>query len=344
MSELTERLAAPKKRKPTNAFRSENPNKPERDKRGKKSEKRKATENGIKALNPNWGYAFVAPFFVMFLIFGLAPVIYSTWIAFFNWDSLADEQEFYGLTNFTDLLADEYFWIALRNTFSIWFFSTIPQIFMAIGLASILRNPRLRGATFWRTILLVPNITSVLAIAIVFGQLFGRDYGLVNLALTYLGMPAHIDWISETVPSHIAIATMITWRWLGYNALIFLAAMLAIPAYLYESADLDGASKWQQFRYITLPQLRNTITFVLIVGTIGGLQVFAEPLTLGGNMSGGDSRQFSTLTLFLYEQAFVNNRWGYAAAIGIFITIIVVIISAINFAITRVISSEDNTK
>jgi cellobiose transport system permease protein len=212
---------------------------------------------------------------------------------------------------------------------------------MAIGLASILRNPKLKGATFWRTILLVPNITSVLAIAIVFGQLFGRDFGLVNLALTYLGMPAHIDWIAEPLPSHIAIATMITWRWLGYNSLIFLASMLAIPAYLYESAELDGATKWQQFRYVTLPQLRNTITFVLIVGTIGGLQVFAEPLTLGGNMSGGDSRQFSTLTLFLYEQAFVNNRWGYAAAIGIFITIIVMIISAINFAITRSISSEE---
>ena len=344
MAGTTERSAAAKKRKPTNVFKSAHPNKPERPKRGKKSEKRLATENGIKALNPKWGYTFVAPFFVMFLIFGLAPVIFSIWIAFYNWDPLGDEQEFYGFTNFTDVLVDENFWIALRNTFSIWFFSTIPQMIMAIGLASILRNPRLKGATFWRTILLVPNITSVLAIAIVFGQLFGRDFGLVNLALTYLGMPAHIDWIAEPLPSHVAIATMITWRWLGYNALIFLAAMLAIPSYLYESADLDGASKWQQFRYITLPQLKNTITFVLIVGTIGGLQVFAEPLTLGGNMSGGDSRQFSTLTLFLYEQAFVNNRWGYAAAIGIFITVIVLIISDINFAITRQIASEDNNK
>ena len=340
MSSSSETLSA-RKRKPTNVFKSAAPQKPEKQKRKGKSERRKATENGIRALNPRWGYAFVAPFFVMFLIFGLAPVVYSTVIAFYNWDPLGDAQQFYGFTNFTDLLVDEQFWIALRNTFSIWFFSTIPQMIMAIGLASILRNPRLKGATFWRTILLVPNITSVLAIAIVFGQLFGRDFGLVNLALTYLGMPAHIDWIAEPLPSHIAIATMITWRWLGYNSLIFLASMLAIPSYLYESAELDGASKWQQFRYITLPQLRNTITFVLIVGTIGGLQVFAEPLTLGGNMSGGDSRQFSTLTLFLYEQAFVNNRWGYAAAIGIFITIIVMIISAINFAITRKIASED---
>ena len=169
MANATDTLVAPKKRKPTNIFKSENPHQPEKPKRKKRSERRKATENGIKALNPNWGYAFVAPFFVMFLIFGLAPVIYSVWIAFYNWDPLGDEQQFWGLTNFTDLIVDDQFWIALRNTFSIWFFSTIPQMIMAIGLASILRNPKLKGATFWRTILLVPNITSVLAIAIVFG-------------------------------------------------------------------------------------------------------------------------------------------------------------------------------
>jgi cellobiose transport system permease protein len=111
---------------------------------------------------------------------------------------------------------------------------------------------------------------------------------------------------------------------------------------LYESASIDGASKWQTFRYVTLPQLKNTITFVLIVGTIGGLQVFAEPLTLGGDFAGGDSRQFSTLTLFLFEQAFVEYKFGYAAAVGIAITLIVMLISLVNFLLTRRISSEDS--
>ena len=131
---------------------------------------------------------------------------------------------------------------------------------------------------------------------------------------------------------------MITWRWIGYNTLIFLASMLAIPNELYESSSVDGASKWQQFRYVTLPQLKNTITFVLIVGTIGGLQVFAEPQQLASD--GGSSKQFLTLTLFLYNQAFVNNKYGYAASIGIFITFIVLIISAVNFVITRKISND----
>lgn len=304
----------------------------------------KADPSTVSSLNGRWGYLFTSPFLIMFLIFGLAPVIFSTWIAFMDYgDPLEPTQQFVGFDNFVKLLADGQFWQATGNTFSIWAFSTFPQMIMAIGLASILRNPKLRFATFWRTILLLPNITSVLAIAIVFGQLFGRDFGLVNLARAWLGMEDHINWVSETIPSHIAIATMITWRWVGYNSLIFLAAMVAIPNDLYESATLDGANKWQTFRYVTLPQLKNTITFVLIVGTIGGLQVFAEPLTLGG-YTGGDSRQFSTLTLFLYEQAFQNYRWGYAAAVGIMITLIVLIISGINYLITRRISSEESAR
>jgi cellobiose transport system permease protein len=289
--------------------------------------------NAVPSLNGRWGYLFTAPFFVMFLIFGLAPIIYSVYIAFFNWDALGT-QEFIGLANFDELFVDTRFWNALINTLDIWLLSTIPMLILSIGLAAILHNPNLRGSTFWRTILLVPNITSVLAIAIVFGQLFGRDFGMVNLVIGALGFE-HVDFIQGTTSSHIAIATMIVWRWTGYNALIFLAAMLAIPGELYESASLDGANKWKQFIYVTLPSLRNTITFVLIVGTIGGLQVFAEPLILGGSYNGGDSGQFSTLTLFLFDQAFVAYKWGYAAAVGIMITVIVAIVSLINFVITR---------
>ncbi len=318
---MSQATVAKRNNKPPSPWKSANPN-------------RKTSNPGaVPSLNGRWGYIFTAPFFVMFLIFGLAPIIYSIYIAFFNWDALGT-QEFIGLANFNELVADARFWNALINTFDIWLLSTIPMLIMSIGLAAILHNPFLKGSTFWRTILLVPNITSVLAIAIVFGQIFGRDFGMVNIVIGALGFE-HVDFVQGTTSSHIAIASMIVWRWTGYNALIFLAAMLAIPNELYESAQLDGAGKWKQFIYVTLPSLRNTITFVLIVGTIGGLQVFAEPLILGGSFNGGDSGQFSTLTLFLFEQAFVAYKWGYAAAIGIMITFIVAVVSIINFFITR---------
>ena len=292
---------------------------------------------GVASLNGRWGYPAIAPFFIIFLIFGVAPVVYSVYIAFFKWDPLGTS-EFNGLNNFIFLLQDSDFWLAIRNTFSIWALSTFPQMLMAISLAAILRNKRLKGKSFWRTIFLVPNITSIIAITIVFQQLFGRDYGIINGLIGLIPGADHIDFIEGVIPSHVQIAAMITWRWVGYNTLIFLASMLAIPDELYESASCDGATKWQQFRYVTLPSLKNTITFVLIVGTIGGLQVFAEPQQLGAD--GGSSKQFLTLTLFLYNQAFLNNKYGYAAAIGIAITVIVLIISIINFFITRKISGE----
>jgi cellobiose transport system permease protein len=292
---------------------------------------------GVKSLNGRWGYLYVAPFIFMFIVFGMAPVLYSIYISFFRWDPLGGS-EFVGLTNFQYLLQDSDLWLSIRNTFSIWALSTFPQLIIAISFANILRNTRLKAKSFFRTILLVPNITSVIAITIVFSQLFGREFGIVNDILTFFGLNQRIDFIEGVIPSHIQIASMITWRWVGYNTLIFLASMLAIPNELYESASVDGASKWQQFRFVTLPQLKNTITFVIIVGTIGGLQVFAEPQQLSAN--GGSSKQFLTLTLFLFNQAFINNKYGYAAAIGIIITFLVLIISAINYLISRRISSE----
>jgi len=286
-----------------------------------------------------WAYLFISPFYLVFLIFGLAPILFSVVVAFFNWNPMDNSHPYVGMQNFHDLVADPIFWLSVRNTFSIWFFATIPQMFMAMGIASILRSPKLRGRVFWQSMLLLPNITSAIAIAVVFGQMFGRDFGIINILLSHIGR-GPIDWIEGSVTSHIAIASMITWRWVGYNSLIFLAAMNAISRDLYESADLDGANKFQQFRFVTLPQLKNTITFMVIVGTIGGLQVFAEPATLGGNYDGGDSQQFSTLTLYLFKQVAVNGTYGYAAAIGIGITVLVVIISGINFFITRRIAGD----
>ena len=159
------------------------------------------------------------------------------------------------------------------------------------------------------------------------------------LGLSHIGIH-NVNWVGQTIPSHIAIACMIVYRNLGYASLIYLSSMLSIPRDLYESASLDGASKWQQFRYVTIPQLKNTLTFMLIVGTIGGLQTFLEPLTYGG-VQGGDSRQFSTLALYLYEQIIQNNKLGYAAAIGVAITLLTIVISGVNFLVTRKISGSE---
>jgi cellobiose transport system permease protein len=281
----------------------------------------------------------ISPFYALFLTFGLFPIAYSIYIAFFNWDPLG-AKIFNGLDNFRVLLVDERFWIALRNTLSIWFFSTVPQLLLALGLASVLNKNRLRFSGFWRAAVLVPNITSTVAVAVVFSSIFGRDFGVINYALSWFGVDK-IDWASQTWSSHLEISVMVMWRWTGYNALIYLAAMQAVPKELYEAADLDGASGWKQFRYVTLPGIRNTVIFTVTVSTIAGLQIFGEPLIVGGgNFNGGDSRQFSTLTLFLFEQAFMEFKFGYAAAIGIMIFFVVMIFALINSWLTSKIAKD----
>jgi cellobiose transport system permease protein len=258
-------------------------------------------------------------------------------MAFFSWDPLG-EKIFIGLANFTNLLADDTLWKALRNTLSIWVLGTIPQLALALYMATLLNRTRLKFSGFWRSAILIPNVTSVLAIAVIFSSLYGRDFGLINYALSFFGIDK-INWMNGTFSSHVEIATMIIWRWTGYNALIYLAAMQSIPKELYESAQLDGANGWEQFRYITLPGIRNVLIFTVTMSTIGGLQTFNEPYILGG-VTGGNDKQFYTLAMFLYEEAFRKFQFGYGAAIGIFIFFCVVIFAIINATIASKIAKD----
>jgi cellobiose transport system permease protein len=285
-------------------------------------------------------YAYIAPFFIVFGLFGLAPILYTAWVSLHKWDPLGT-QTFIGLDNYVRLYADPRFWNALFNTFSIWFLSTVPQLFLALVLANVLNSALLRLKTVFRMSMLIPNITSVVAVGIIFTSLFGRDYGFINWFIGLFGLP-RIDWEAGTLSSHVALATMVMWRWTGYNALIYLAAMQSIPRELYEVASIDGAGRIRQFFTVTIPQLRNVIIFTVIVSTIGGMQIFAEPLVFGGlaGVTGGATRQFQTLSLFLYEQGFRNFSFGYAATIAWVLFMVILVFSLFNLLLTRRIKSD----
>ena len=294
-------------------------------------------KSSIRAGEGRLAFFAVSPFYFLYLIFGIFPILYTSYMAFFSWDPLG-EKIFIGLANFTNLLADDTLWKALRNTLSIWVLGTVPQLALALYMATLLNRTRLRFSGFWRSAILIPNVTSVLAIAVIFSSLYGRDFGLINYALSFFGIDK-INWMNGTFSSHVEIATMIIWRWTGYNALIYLAAMQSIPKELYESAQLDGANGWEQFRFITLPGIRNVLIFTVTMSTIGGLQTFNEPYILGG-VTGGNDKQFYTLAMFLYEEAFRKFQFGYGAAIGIFIFFCVVIFALINATIASKIAKD----
>jgi cellobiose transport system permease protein len=287
-------------------------------------------------------YAFVSPFFVVFAIFGLFPLVYTLWVSLHDWSLLAGDQGFVGLANYRELMKDSDFWRALTNTIGIFVLATVPQLILATVLAQVL-NTRLRARTFWRMGVLLPNVTSVAAVGIIFGLIFARDYGIVNWALGEIGV-GPVDWQGHRWSSWLAISIMVDWRWTGYNALILLASLQSVPKELYEAARIDGASAWRQFWSITVPMLRPTIIFVSIVATIGGIQLFTEPLLFGSGVNaiaGGSTGQFQTVAMYLVQQAFTGQRFGYASTVAWVLFLLIAFFAVINVALLRRIKSVD---
>jgi cellobiose transport system permease protein len=286
-------------------------------------------------------YLYIAPFFIVFAVFGLYPLIYTFWVSLHDWMPGDLDPKFIGVDNYIEIWSDEKFWNSVQNTFGIFLLSTIPQLILALMVANAL-NRRIRGRTFFRMAIAVPIITSTAAVAIIFGQLFNTEYGGINYILDLFGVSEHIDWHAERFASWGAIAVMVDWRWVGYNALIYLAAMQSISKDLYESAEIDGASHRRQFWKITIPMLRPTIIFTVIISTIGGMQLFTEPLLFEGGqnaMSGGSMNQFQTVTMYLYQAMFTRQRFGYAATVAWALFLIIVLTAFVNYLFTRRINS-----
>ncbi|MGW5781806.1 carbohydrate ABC transporter permease [Streptomyces sp. NPDC003863] len=300
---------------------------------------RRAAPGGWRSALYRWDvkaipYVFVAPFFLTFAAFGLFPLLYTGWLSL-NRVELGGDPTWKGLENYTDLATSEFFWNALFNTFTIGVISTVPQLLMALGLAHLL-NYKLRGRGFFRVAILAPYATSIAAATLVFAQLFNTDYGMINGILDWTGI-GPVDWESSKWPAQIAISVIVTWRWTGYNALIYLAAMQAVPQDLYEAASLDGASRWRQFLSVTIPSIRPTILFTVIVSTIGATQLFGEPMLFGGSVgiSGGSGNQFQTLSLLMYEKGWVTGALGQASAIAWVMLLLLLLIGGVQALVSR---------
>ena len=307
--------------------------------------RRSATRRGLRrfdsAVSP---YLYIAPFFVLFAIFGLFPLGYTAWVSLTDRTLLNPDASFVGLDNYTELLHDSYFWNAIENTLGIWVLSTIPQLLLALVIAHVL-NRSLRVRTFFRMGILLPQVTSLVAVALIFSQLFGYRYGLINYLLNQVGID-NVNWEAGRISSWVALSTMVTWRWVGYNALLYLAAMQSIPYDLYEASAVDGARTWRQFFHITIPMLRPVIIFTVIISTIGGLQLFTEPYLfqpIKAAATGGSGRQYQTVAMYLYEKAFGSSQFdfGYAAAIAWCMFLLIAVIAFLNFLLVRRIRSAE---
>jgi cellobiose transport system permease protein len=279
-------------------------------------------------------YLSIAPYYVLFLVFGLIPVLFSLYLAFQRWDGIG-AMTFAGWNNFYFALTEPQFGKAIFNTFAIWVMSTIPMLLLALVMAFLV-NQRGRSRLAYQLCFYIPNLTSVVAVTIIFKSLFGEQYGLINYALTSLHLPA-VQWLTDPWGMKWAIALMSIWMWAGFNSLIYLAGIQAIPSELYEAARTDGANTWHTFWHITVPMLRPTILYTVITSTLGGLTLFTEPQVLFGGTTnlGGTGHEGLTMTLYQYGQGFNNHLFGYGAAVGWIISIILVVATAINWRIVQ---------
>lgn len=282
-------------------------------------------------------YLYVSPFFILFAIVGLFPLGYTAWVSLHDWDLIGGQGDFVGLDNFANVLGQPNFRTGLRNTFSIFLLSSVPQVFTGLVLAAVL-NANLRAKTFWRMGVLLPYVVAPVAVGLIFSKMFADQSGMFNTILGNVGIDP-IRWHADVLSSHIAIATMVNFRWTGYTTLILLAAMQAVPSDLYEAAVIDGASRARQFFSVTVPMLRPTIIFVVITSTIGGLQIFDEPRMYDQFGQGGADRQWMTVTMYLYELGWgAQQSFGRAAAVAWILFLIIIAIGLLNFFLTRRIS------
>jgi cellobiose transport system permease protein len=282
-------------------------------------------------------YLFISPFFILFLLVGLFPLGYTAVVSLHNWGLISGQGDFIGFQNYVDILGQPRFYTGLRNTFSIFLLSSVPQIIAAIAIAAVL-DQNIRAKTFWRMGVLLPYVVAPVAVSLIFSRLFADQSGMINEILGNFGVEP-IRWHADVLASHVAIASMVNFRWTGYNTLIILAAMQAIPRDVYEAAIIDGASRLRTFFSVTIPMLRPTVIFVIITSTIGGLQIFDEPRLFDQLGQGGADRQWMTVTMFLYEVGWGPQKsFGRASAVAWLLFLIIIVFAGINFWLTQRIS------
>jgi ABC-type sugar transport system permease subunit len=269
-------------------------------------------------------YLFISPFFILFVVFGLYPIIYSFVLSLNEWHS-AKVWHYVGLKNYATLLfRDPVFWTSLFNVVYVFVINVPAMIFLAIFIAMALNNPARRHKDFFRIVYLLPYVTSVLSIAIVFYIFFDDQSGLVNLLMGTLGIPP-VHWLTSQSMSKVSIDILVTWKWTGYNMIIALSGLQSIEPQIYDAAKIDGAGRIRTFWRITFPLLRPVIGFMFITATIGTFNLFTEPYFL---TNGGPGYSSLTLVLYLYRSAFKFFQLGYGSAIA-FLTFILVLIPSV---------------
>ena len=297
-----------------------------------KIEKSKAAKKA--ELNRNVvAYSFIAPNFIGFAVFTLVPIVFAFALAFMNWNGNT-EMTWAGLDNFKYIFTNEMFLASLKNTF-VYTIGTVPLTLIVSLFLAIVLNQKIRGRNFFRTVSFFPYVGSLVAVTAVWNMLFNPSMGPVNEILIRLGVDDPPRWIADNDWAMFTIILFSVWKYMGYYMVIYLAGLQGINSELYEAASIDGVNTWQKFWYVTLPQLRNTTFFILIMLTIQCFKVYDIVYMMAGAGSGALSQSTTVLVYEIYNSAFRYWRLGVASAEALVLFAIVLVVTIIQFRLDK---------
>lgn len=271
-----------------------------------------------------WPYLFISPFYILFAIFGLFPLVFSLFLSLTEWKGVGTPK-YIGLANFERMLNDQIFWQSFVNGALLFFLYVPLMLVLALVLAVLLNSKYVRGFRIFRTIFFLPFITNMVAAGFAFQIMLNKENGLFNAILTRIGIPA-IPWLETPFGARVSLALLIIWAWLGYNMVLMLAGLQTIPSNLPEAARVDGANSAQIFFYITIPLMRPVLLFCTVLSTVGSFGLFTEVRTLTG---GGPFNSTITPLIKIYGNAFGQSQFGYASAMSYTFFVIIFAISLI---------------
>jgi multiple sugar transport system permease protein len=253
-------------------------------------------------------YLFLGPALLLFIVFVLLPMVFGIWLSLLEWDVLSPPR-FVGLNNYEELLANP------RFRFSIWVtilytIGSVPVGIVLSMLCALALNQNIRFRTFFRSVLVLPTVTSLVAVGLLWRFIFSSEYGIVNYILALLEV-SPVPWLAQSPWALISVMVVDIWRHLGYNMVIILAGLQAIPSEVFEAAKIDGASSWQRFRYVTVPLLRPTLLFVSVISIISSFRSFDHIYVM---TNGGPGDDTTVWVVYLYQEAFQFFRMGLASA------------------------------
>ncbi|CAN7354672.1 carbohydrate ABC transporter permease [Arthrobacter sp. LjRoot14] len=276
------------------------------------------------------GWTFILPNFLGFLAFTLIPVMAAFALSFMESSSFTAPR-WIGLENFQRLFQSDTFWVALRNTVA-YALGHVPLTMALALLLAMLLNRKLKGIGFFRVAIFFPYITSLVAVAVVWNMLFSPDSGPINQFLNAIGIAEAPGWTSSSDWAMPAVIITSVWRDMGYYMILYLAGLQAIPNELYEAAEVDGASAWQRFWNVTIPSLRPTTFFVVVMLTISSFKVFDLIVVM---TNGGPGRSTTVLSQLIYQSGIVEGKFGYSSAISLVLFVIVLTVTVLQFKIQQ---------